>query len=105
MILDKWQQEVVDYQGSILVRAGRQVGKSTAVGIKAAKFILSHKNVNVLMIGAAQRQSFLLFEKSKAEEEKNPARSWTARLNVISIVSFILGVIFLALFVIINLSK
>jgi hypothetical protein len=65
--LDPWQQEVINYNGNIALRAGRQVGKSTAVGKKAAKFALENKDTTILMIGAAQRQSFLLFEKAKAE--------------------------------------
>ena len=70
MIFDKWQQEVLNHQGNIALRAGRQVGKSTVVGKKAGDFALKHAGCNILMIGAAQRQSFLLFEKARAETDR-----------------------------------
>lgn len=66
MKFDKWQQEVIEYEGNIALRAGRQVGKSTAIGHKAAKFALTHAGSTILMIGAAQRQSYMLFEKTKS---------------------------------------
>ena len=39
------------------------------------------------------------------KSEKNKAAVWTKRLNIVSIVTFILGVTFLAIFSIINLTK
>jgi len=46
----------------------------------------------------------VIFEKYEREKEKNIPAIWTGRLNLFSIVTFMLGVIFLALFVIFNLS-
>lgn len=63
--LDKWQGEVMDYWGDIVIRAGRQVGKSEIVSRKAAKFAISNNSTVTLIIAAAQRQSSLLFEKSR----------------------------------------
>ena len=63
---DKWQQEVLDYDGDITIRAGRQVGKSEVISSKACKFSLTHAGTTTLIIAASQRQSSLLFEKVRA---------------------------------------
>lgn len=60
---DKWQADVLKTEGNISIRAGRQVGKSTIISRKAAKFALQHDKSTTLIIAAAQRQSSLLFEK------------------------------------------
>ena len=65
--LDKWQQEVMDYEGNICIRAGRQVGKSTVISMKAIRFAQEHPNSTTIIIAASQRQSGLLFEKIRAE--------------------------------------
>jgi len=62
---DKWQEEVLAYDGNVVIRTGRQVGKSVVVAEKVARFALSHDNVVCLVIAASQRQSGLLFEKIK----------------------------------------
>lgn len=64
---DKWQQEVLDYEGNITIRAGRQVGKSEVISEKAVRFATGHDGVVVLIIAASQRQSSLLFEKVVAK--------------------------------------
>jgi len=65
--LDKWQQEVMNHEGNLTIRAGRQVGKSTVIAKKAANFAESKPGTTTLVIAAAQRQSSLLFEKIKYE--------------------------------------
>lgn len=67
---DKWQREVLAYEGNITMRCGRQVGKSEVVSAKACKFATEHEGVTVLIIAAAQRQSSLLFEKVRANIDK-----------------------------------
>jgi len=64
MIFDKWQQEVIDYKGSVTIRAGRQVGKSTTVGKRRAEQMLEYKDSISLIIAPAQRQSSQLFAKT-----------------------------------------
>jgi hypothetical protein len=61
---DEWQKEVLDYEGNITIRAGRQVGKSAIIARKAAKLALVYPGTTTLMIAAAQRQSSLIFEKT-----------------------------------------
>jgi len=60
---DPWQRSVLDFDGNICIRSGRQVGKSEVVSAKAAEFALLNDNSSILIIAASQRQSGLLFEK------------------------------------------
>lgn len=61
--LDDWQKTVLETKGNICLRSGRQVGKSTVISIKAAKYALENKKKTVLVIASVERQAFLLFEK------------------------------------------
>lgn len=67
---DKWQQEVLNYEGNITIRSGRQVGKSEVISAKSAKFALEHANTTTLIIAASQRQSSLLFEKVRSNIDR-----------------------------------
>jgi len=62
--LDPWQREVIETEGNIALRSGRQVGKSTAIAVKTAEFTTKNKNKTVLVIAAVERQAALLFEKT-----------------------------------------
>jgi len=66
--LDSWQKEAIDTffnneTGNIAVRAGRQVGKSTAISILAGRFAVENMNKSILIVAAVERQAQLLFEK------------------------------------------
>jgi len=61
--LDKWQEEVLATKGNICLRSGRQVGKSTIIGLKAAKFALENPNKLIMIISKTERQAGLLFAK------------------------------------------
>lgn len=65
--LDPWQKEVLEHKGSITIRAGRQVGKSTVIALKCVNFALENPGTVTLVIAASQRQSSYLFEKIRAE--------------------------------------
>lgn len=67
---DPWQQEVMDHQGNITIRAGRQVGKSEVVSAKAVKFATENPDTTTLIIAASQRQSSLLFEKVRSNIDR-----------------------------------
>ena len=67
---DKWQQTVLDTEGNITIRSGRQVGKSEVIGAKACKFATEHKNTTTLIIAASQRQSSLIFEKVRSNIDR-----------------------------------
>jgi len=64
---DKWQEEVLAYDGNITLRTGRQVGKSEVISEKAVRFAMEHPGTTTMIIAASQRQSSLLFEKVRAK--------------------------------------
>src|SRR3990167_7681106 len=61
--LDLWQKEILETSGNVVVRAGRQVGKSTIISIKASEFAINSPNKTILVIASVERQAGLLFEK------------------------------------------
>lgn len=63
MKFDRWQEEVLKTQGNICLRSGRQVGKSTVIGYKAAKYALQNRDKLIMVISKTERQSGLLFSK------------------------------------------
>ena len=60
---DGWQQKVLDHEGNITIRAGRQVGKSEVISEKALRFAKENPGTITLIIAASQRQSSYIFEK------------------------------------------
>ena len=64
IIWDEWQKEIINHKGSVTLRSGRQVGKSTTVGRRCAKLMLEYPNTNSLIIAPSQRQSSQLFIKT-----------------------------------------
>lgn len=66
---DDWQRKVLVHEGSITIRAGRQVGKSEVISEKALRFALSHPKTITLVVAATQRQSSLLFEKVRGRAD------------------------------------
>jgi hypothetical protein len=65
--LDRWQNAVLDEEEkNITIRAGRQVGKSTIIGLKVFFYAIEHTDKTILVVAASQRQSGLLFEKIKS---------------------------------------
>ena len=67
---DKWQKEVLEHEGNITIRSGRQVGKSEVIGAKSCKFADENPGTTTLIIAASQRQSSLIFEKVKANIDR-----------------------------------
>lgn len=61
--LDSWQKEILKTKGNICLRSGRQVGKSTIIGVKAAKYALENSNKLIMIISKTERQAGLLFAK------------------------------------------
>jgi len=61
--LDPWQEEVLKTEGNLCLRSGRQVGKSTIIGIKAAKYSLENSNKLIMVISKTEKQAQLLFSK------------------------------------------
>ena len=63
MKLDTWQEEVMNTKGNIVLKSGRQVGKSTVIGLKAARFALETPDKLIMVISKTERQAGLLFAK------------------------------------------
>ena len=63
MELDDWQKEVMTTQGNLVLRSGRQVGKSTIIAKKAATYALQNPNKLVMVIAFVERQASLIFAK------------------------------------------
>lgn len=68
---DVWQKQVLEYRGNIAIRSGRQVGKSEVISAKAAQFAKENPGTTTLIIAASQRQSSLLFEKTRGQIEQD----------------------------------
>lgn len=64
-ILDKWQQQAMEHKGNLILRAGRQSGKSFIVSKKVYWFSRTYEETVTLVIAPAQRQSSYLFQKIK----------------------------------------
>lgn len=65
--LDNWQKQVLEHEGNITIRAGRQVGKSTIIGIYVGRYMKKHPDHTVLVIAASLKQAGWLFEKILGE--------------------------------------
>ncbi len=63
MILDKWQKDVLNTTGNMVICAGRQVGKSTVISQDAGEYAMMNPNKSIMIIAATERQAHLLFEK------------------------------------------
>lgn len=61
--LDPWQIQVMKTKGNMVLRSGRQVGKSTIIAKKAAEFALEESDKVVMVIAFTEKQANLLFTK------------------------------------------
>ena len=60
MIYDDWQQSIIDADGDILVKTGRQVGKTMTMSHKIAKYMLEHKNHKIIVVSMSLEQAQLI---------------------------------------------
>ncbi|MCS7127621.1 MAG: phage terminase large subunit, partial [Thaumarchaeota archaeon] len=68
-----YQEQVLrDDSKRIIICAGRQVGKSTIIAIKALHFALSNPRTTTLIVSATLRQSMLMFDKIVDFIESSP---------------------------------
>ena len=63
VILDDWQKKVMQTEGNLVLRSGRQVGKSFIIARKAAKYALENRNKTIMVIAFTEKQANLLFSK------------------------------------------
>jgi len=64
LTLDKWQYEYIHTDGDCFLLCGRQVGKSTAMSIKAGFLAAENSNYTILVIALTERQAYSLFSKT-----------------------------------------
>ena len=65
LTLDDWQKEVLKTEGNIVLRSGRQCGKSTIISIKAAEEALNKPNQLILIAACVLDQAELIFRKAR----------------------------------------
>jgi len=56
-VWDKWQQDVLEAEGNIVVNCGRQVGKTTVISRKTAEYISKYPKKKVLIISVTEQQA------------------------------------------------
>lgn len=61
--LDPWQKEVLECKGNIVMRSGRQVGKSAIIGVKVGEYAINNSQKTIMIISKTERQARLLFQK------------------------------------------
>lgn len=79
---DDWQQQVIDTNGNMVLRSGRQVGKSFIIAHKAAQYALDNPNKLIMVIAFTEKQANLLFSKilnNIVQKEKENKRKYIAK--------------------------
>lgn len=71
---DRWQQDVLDHVGNMVLRTGRQVGKSQVLSRKVFEFARDNANVTILCIAPALRQSSFIYDKIFSWFERENAK-------------------------------
>ncbi len=75
--LDDWQQEIMDYEGNIILGKGRRIGATHVFGRKAIDYLMTHKNnhpssqIVCVSITEDQAQLIILFALQYAQEKYN----------------------------------
>lgn len=60
LILDPWQQDILDAKGHILLCTGRQVGKTMIFARKAAERMIAQPNCHIIAVSLTEDQAFLM---------------------------------------------
>lgn len=60
MILDKWQEDVLNCEGDIVLCTGRQVGKTTIMARKAAEYMIKHPKSKGIIVSLTEDQAKLI---------------------------------------------
>ena len=58
-----WQKEVMATKGNLILRSGRQVGKSEVISEKCKNYALNNPNKIVMVIAFVEKQALLIFSK------------------------------------------
>ena len=60
LILDRWQKEVLDYDGDIGLCTGRRVGKTLTLATKAIDYMAAHPNTPIVVVSLTEEQAFII---------------------------------------------
>ena len=71
MKLDKWQEEVLAYEGDLVLCTGRQVGKTTIFARKAAIYLLNNPGHQIIICSLTEDQAKLIIVMIQDYLEKN----------------------------------
>jgi hypothetical protein len=63
--LDKWQKEVLDYQGDLLLCTGRRVGKTYIMARKAVDRMLKIPKSQIIMFSLTEEQAMIILAMAK----------------------------------------
>jgi len=80
--LDDWQQDVMNTEGNMVLRSGRQVGKSFIIARKAKEYALTNKKKVVMVIAFTEKQANLLFTKilrNIVDQEKKDNKKYISK--------------------------
>lgn len=69
--LDKWQEDTLKVKGNLLLCTGRQIGKTSIMAIKAAIYMIEHKNSRIVVASLTQDQAQLIIVMALTFLEKN----------------------------------
>jgi hypothetical protein len=58
--LDDWQKDILAHDGNFLLCTGRQVGKTTIFAIKAAEYLVKHKDRQIIIVSLTEDQAKLI---------------------------------------------
>ena len=72
--LDEWQEELLDHSGNMVLCTGRQVGKTTIMAIKAAKYMVEHEGSRIIIVSLTEDQAKLIIVMILDYLEKNHKR-------------------------------
>jgi len=98
MRLDPWQQEVLNYDGDLLLNTGRQVGKTTIFARKGAEYLVNHPKCRIVVVSLTEDQAQLIivmmldylerhYKKLIAKKSKKPTKSRIWLTNNASVIS------------------
>ena len=68
---DKWQRDVLDYNGHFLLCTGRQVGKTTTYAAKAAEYMVEHAGSRIIVVSLTEDQAELIIIMTLTYLEQN----------------------------------
>ena len=69
--LDTWQEEILSYDGHILLCTGRRVGKTQIMAIKAGRYMIKHPKSQIVVISISEDQAKLIINMALYYLEQN----------------------------------